>query len=196
VADLYRRCLARNPNERPPAAEVAAVLTEAAAAQVPPRPPGRRLPTGARLAILVGACALAIGAGHIAYLRELTDEPRAQAAPPVEAPSVEPSHVPRVPFATAPPITPAATSGTAPVLAATPTAAVRTFVSEGGSVVAGCYGDLAYLLSWSASAGDHIKQVEQGPATVAYAAFRGNRTLIIMAVTCPAGAPVLTVTTA
>jgi hypothetical protein len=30
-----------------------------------------------------------------------------------------------------------------------PTAAVQTFASAGGSVVAGCYGHLAYLLSWS-----------------------------------------------
>jgi serine/threonine-protein kinase len=194
VADLYRRCLARDPDQRPPAAEVAAVLAEAAVAEVTP---DRRLPTGTRLAVLIGACALAIGAGHLAYVRDLADEPRAQAAPPVEAsPSVEPPVPSRFPVATAPPIAPAATSVGGPVSAATPTAAVRTFVSEGGTVVAGCYGDRAYLLSWSASADHHVKQVEQGPANVAYAEFRSNRTLTTMAVACPAGAPVLTVTTA
>ena len=77
VADLYRRCLARNPDDRPTAAEVAGVLTDAGIV------PKKRPPIGARLAILVGACALAIAGGHFAYVRNLAGEPHAQAAPPV-----------------------------------------------------------------------------------------------------------------
>ena len=71
-----------------------------------------------------------------------------------------------------------------PILAS---AAVLT--SIGGTVVAGCQGAGAYLVSWSPAQEYGVDQVVRGPATTAQVTFTGSRKLVTMDISCSGGAP-------
>jgi len=76
----------------------------------------------------------------------------------------------------------------APTTPAGPTGRT-TFSSAGGSVVAVCYGPLAYLESWEPAAGYEVMSVQQGPAAKVAAAFRSTSAAIRIVVECEAGVP-------
>jgi serine/threonine-protein kinase len=76
----------------------------------------------------------------------------------------------------------------------TTTASATTFTSAGGTIVATCVGSNAELLSWAPAPGFGVKQVDPGPGSEAMARFRSANADWRMTVTCPAGSPVVDVT--
>jgi hypothetical protein len=66
--------------------------------------------------------------------------------------------------------------------------------SIGGTVVAGCQGAGAYLVSWSPAQGYEVDHVVRGPATTAEVAFAGSRKLVTMDISCPGGVPAASTT--
>jgi hypothetical protein len=76
-------------------------------------------------------------------------------------------------------------SPTPPPPAPEPTA----LTSIGGTVVAGCQGAGAYLVSWSPAQGYEVDRVVRGPATTAQVAFAGSRKLVTMDISCSGGVP-------
>jgi hypothetical protein len=67
--------------------------------------------------------------------------------------------------------------------------------SEGGTLVAGCDGPRAYLVSWSPQPGFGSGDVIRGPATNAVVTFIGGQLTVTMDVSCYAGEPTATTTT-
>jgi hypothetical protein len=70
----------------------------------------------------------------------------------------------------------------------TPTA-WTTLNSVGGSVLAACFGDLAYLDEWEAAAGFTVVRVEQGPALATTVVFQSADLQVRMVVRCVDGQP-------
>ena len=100
----------------------------------------------------------------------------------------------RVANHTAPPRSPAAHPS---VSAPSPGAAGGTVLtSPGGTVVASCAGAHAYLVSWSPQQGFGSTGVIRGPATDAQVTFTGGQLTVTMVVSCDAGVPTATATTA
>jgi hypothetical protein len=85
---------------------------------------------------------------------------------------------------------PAAPSPTPPPPAPQPTA----LTSIGGTVVAGCQGAGAYLVSWSPAQGYEVDQVVRGPAATANVTFAGLRSLVTMDISCSGGVPTASTT--
>jgi hypothetical protein len=65
----------------------------------------------------------------------------------------------------------------------------RTLTSPGGTVVARCIGDRAYLVLWSPGQGFHTDDAFRGPATVARVSFESRTREVNIKVTCVAGEP-------
>lgn len=61
--------------------------------------------------------------------------------------------------------------------------------SAGGTVVAGCAGAGAYLVSWSPQQGYEVTGVVRGPASTARVTFRSTRTSVTMVISCSGGEP-------
>jgi len=100
----------------------------------------------------------------------------------------------RVANHTAPPRSPAAHPS---VSSPSPGAARGTVLtSPGGTVVASCAGARAYLVSWSPQQGFGSTGVIRGPATDAQVTFTGGQLTVTMVVSCDAGVPTATATTA
>jgi serine/threonine protein kinase len=219
VARLCMNCLAKDPDARPRAELVAAVLAEAEDGLFDPPPDrrrGRLILTGAAVAGLAAAWLLS-GATP---LNGTAPWAQAEADPPAAASSPAP---PSSPTAGAAPLT--SGSRTTPPPAATPIAApaasgpaARTtttspppptpsptpvplragtrLTSPGGSVVATCTdGDRAELSSWEPATSYKVKTVRPGPAKKAGIVFRNGNTLVEMVVTCTGGTPSATTTT-
>ena len=70
-----------------------------------------------------------------------------------------------------------------------PGAGGTLLTSPGGSVVAGCGRDGAYLVSWSPQQGYEVTSVVRGPAYVAQATFRSSHDTVTMTVSCQDGMP-------
>jgi hypothetical protein len=66
--------------------------------------------------------------------------------------------------------------------------------SQGGTLVAGCAGPRAYLVSWSPQPGFASGEVIRGPAVNAVVAFIGGQLTVTVVVSCYAGAPTATAT--
>jgi hypothetical protein len=66
---------------------------------------------------------------------------------------------------------------------------VRTLVSAGGSVIAECTGDAAYLTSWSPAQGYQVAEVRRGPAATAEALFKAGTVAVEVGVVCRNGVP-------
>jgi hypothetical protein len=77
-----------------------------------------------------------------------------------------------------------------PVGTATP-AASTAFATRGGSVVAGCAGDQALLLSWSPAQGYATGDVDKGPGPTASLEFETGADKLKVMVTCPDGIPAI-----
>ena len=71
-----------------------------------------------------------------------------------------------------------------------PTGSQRAFSSAGGSVVAGCHGGQAYLVSWSPAPGYRVTQQEGGPGEHVEVRFEGSGGRSEIRVACSAGNPV------
>jgi hypothetical protein len=88
-----------------------------------------------------------------------------------------------------------ATASTAPAVPSrTVTAATsKAFATRGGSVVGGCAGDQALLLSWSPAQGYATGDIDKGPGPVATLEFESDTDGLKVGVTCEDGSPVVTV---
>jgi hypothetical protein len=79
------------------------------------------------------------------------------------------------------------------VPAAPPTPAAhpvdRLITSRGGSAIARCTGDTAYLVSWSPEPGYRYDNLDRGPATEVRVRFRAGEIRVRVSVTCVAGVP-------
>ncbi|MEU8075260.1 hypothetical protein AB0B31_07395 [Catellatospora citrea] len=78
-----------------------------------------------------------------------------------------PIALPRIPVAAgsaAPTPAPASSPGRGLTPQSQRTYVSQTLSSHGGTVVVGCSGDLAYLLSWSPAQGFHAEHARRGPA--------------------------------
>lgn len=76
----------------------------------------------------------------------------------------------------------------------------RSLSSPGGTVIARCEGDLAYLMSWSPAQGWSVEEQARGPARSTMIKFEGDTDRnddleVTLTVTCRSGAPVASVTT-
>ncbi len=80
-------------------------------------------------------------------------------------------------------------SGAAPSTASASSAS-KAFSSAGGSVVAGCRGGRAYLVSWSPSPGYRVTQQEGGPGEHVEVRFEGSGGRSEIRVACAGGTPV------
>jgi hypothetical protein len=144
---------------------------------------------GAGIAVGVGIIALSLidnglasGAGHPMS----TDGPPvpsigAAATTQSEAPTDDP--VPASP-------SPAPSRSAPPAASATP-GPPRQFTSAGGTVLAGCTGNLAYLMSWSPAQGYRAEDVRRGPAFTVSVKFDNGPQTVRLAVHCVAGMPQL-----
>jgi hypothetical protein len=65
----------------------------------------------------------------------------------------------------------------------------RLTTTRGGTVVAKCHGDEAYLLYWSPAQGFAVQEVLRGPARVARVTFKGMGREIKISVSCVANVP-------
>jgi hypothetical protein len=200
VRSLYRRCVAKEPQLRPSAAEAAEVLTRAVSTApaadlrpqgtagselgtatmpvlmpVPDQPRLRRSRVAvfaAAAAVLFGLFALRMGAF------ELPSTPTAARSEPTPADLV----IPPPPSGSDPP---APAPPPAPVSAASPVNdGQRTFASPGGTVTAACDGAAAYLVSWTAADGFKAKQVHAGPGPAASVTFQQRGTKVEVAADC------------
>jgi eukaryotic-like serine/threonine-protein kinase len=181
VADLYRRCLDRDPALRPTASEASAVLAAAARSHQLLSTP-MWIVEKWRTAVLVVSGLVTVAAattvlpggpgqasGTLTRLREDDVASTAGATSPVDA-------------------TPSAAS---PAVAST--SSTSTFSSAGGVVVAACYDDRAYLLSWVPVAGYRVKKLVQGPTATASIELKTAGAEIVMSVACRSGEPVVTI---
>lgn len=104
------------------------------------------------------------------------------AAMPRRSVSPSPSHAaPPSPPArrSAPPQSPRTTGGT-------------VLTSQGGTLVASCVGERAYVVSWSPQQGFGSGNVVRGPAKNAQVAFISGQLTVTMVVSCAAGVPTAT----
>jgi serine/threonine-protein kinase len=184
VADLYRRCLDRDPALRPTASEASAVLARAVRSHQLPRTPMwtvERERWRTALLVVSGLVTVAVAttvlpggpgqaSGTLTRLREDDVASTAGATSPVDA----------TPSAALPAVV-ASTSST------------RTFSSAGGAVVAACYDDRAYLLSWVPTSGYRVKKLVQGPTATASIELKAAGAEIVMSVACRSGEPVVTI---
>lgn len=86
---------------------------------------------------------------------------------------------------------PSTTAGAASHHAAhRPPAQGKVLTSAGGTVVAGCGPDGAYLSWWSPQPGFEVAFVYRGPAPMAKAVFRSDRDSVTMVISCHGGMPV------
>jgi hypothetical protein len=67
-------------------------------------------------------------------------------------------------------------------------------MSQGGTLVAGCAGGRAYLVSWSPQPGFAANVSVRGPAARAQATFTSVQLSVTMAVSCKAGVPTASTT--
>lgn len=67
----------------------------------------------------------------------------------------------------------------------------KVLTSAGGTVVAGCPPDGAYLSWWSPQPGFEVAFVYRGPAPMAKAVFRSDRDSVTMVISCHDGTPVV-----
>jgi hypothetical protein len=104
------------------------------------------------------------------------DEP---APPPTTSPAASPSRPTAGPRGSASPAPAPARSASTP----------RQLSSDGGSVVARCYGDYAYLLSWTPAPGYRAHEVMRGPAAVARVEFEGRAGEYHLTIQCVNGVP-------
>lgn len=95
-----------------------------------------------------------------------------QAATPITRRRVQSSSTPSA----TPPASPQSSSGT-------------VLSSGGGTVVAGCATEGAYLLSWSPQQGFEARNVVRGPAATAQVVFKSSQRTVTMTVSCTAGVP-------
>jgi hypothetical protein len=72
---------------------------------------------------------------------------------------------------------------------AQPNSVERTFTSAGGTVVARCTPEGAYLVSWSPAQGFHSENVHRGPATLVSVQFEARIAEYTTRVTCAKGVP-------
>jgi hypothetical protein len=74
--------------------------------------------------------------------------------------------------------------------AASPTpGAPRQFTSTGGTVLARCTGNQAYLVSWSPAQDYRADDVHRGPARTVWVKFENGPQVVVLAVHCVAGMP-------
>lgn len=71
-----------------------------------------------------------------------------------------------------------------------PAAQGKVLTSEGGTVVAGCVPDGAYLSWWSPQPGFEVGFVRRGPAPAVKAVFRSDWGSVTMVISCHDGVPV------
>ncbi|MEQ4210023.1 hypothetical protein [Actinopolymorpha sp. B9G3] len=69
------------------------------------------------------------------------------------------------------------------------TPAVTSFPSRGGTVLARCDGDQAYLTSWSPHPDFETEEAERGPDSTASVEFEGDDVKVKVVVTCVNGRP-------
>ena len=122
-----------------------------------------------------------------AVVRALASEAAEATRPPSPRPSVSTTATPLAPRAKKASPKP---SPTPPAPAPEPVG----LTSIGGTVVAGCQGAGAYLVSWSPAQGDEVDQVVRGPAATAEVAFAGLRKLVTMNISCSGGVPAASTT--
>lgn len=104
-------------------------------------------------------------------------------------------------LATAAPAAPPPTSTPSPDTSTVPTGPSQSLSSPGGTVIARCEGDLAYLVSWSPAQGWSVDEHQRGPATSTMIQFEGDTDSnddleVTLTVTCRSGSPVSAVATA
>jgi serine/threonine-protein kinase len=254
IAEMYRRCLSRDPDGRPAAGEVAAALAaivwghdpgpqvrvaapggapEPGTEPIGSRSPRRLVSVRWRRATFAVAGVGAVAAFALLNLRPglpaSSDDRAAAAVPPVAtAPGPgQPTTGPGSPTVTITTINgqvvtigvtvypvPTTTDGSIPTTAGWPTtgppppttgppppttgpppttSGAVTFWSDGGTIVAICSGNLATITSWSPAPGYHAGMIKPGPAVEASVRFMQGSTQIKMSVTCPAGAPIVSI---
>jgi hypothetical protein len=140
----------------------------------------------AALAVVVGLLAVSLlGTGitsgqthplsHAAVNRALahaTRQPSATPAPSTSTPSTPPAS----------PTTPAPTSSDQKH-------AVRALGTRGGSIIARCTGNTAYLVSWSPRQGFETDDHVRGPAPTAFIKFDGEDLDVYTTISCRNGTP-------
>jgi hypothetical protein len=130
---------------------------------------------GAAVSIGVGLLALSLvgvgltgdTGGHLTQPVGRIDAPVTTVTPSSDSPLVDPT-------------------SSAPAPAPAPTGPNRTIDTAGGTVVAHCVGDNAYLVVWSPSPGFKDEDVNRGPSPEARITFQGNGREIKVRVTCVA----------
>jgi hypothetical protein len=95
-------------------------------------------------------------------LANASSRPPSQAQPPSTSPA------------------PSTSSGPAP----------RGLPTPGGTIIATCDGDQAFLRSWSPAQGFRTDEVERGPAAITSIKFKSGKDELRITVTCQAGEPV------
>jgi hypothetical protein len=104
--------------------------------------------------------------------------------------AAEPSPSPSTPSPSKPSPAPSSEpAGPAPSTSP-PTGSQRAFSSAGGSVVAGCRGGQAYLVSWSPAPGYRVTQQDSGPGEHVEVRFEGSGGRSEIRVACAGGNPV------
>ncbi len=159
----FVRAASGDPTVRPLSQEqVGAELAQVAAGSATPDPPAPAATAGASA-------------------RAVTPTPRSTA-------SARPSSAPRASATRSSPPSPTARA----TRSATPTTSTvrAAFSSPGGSVVAECRGDSAYLVSWSPSGGYVVDEVERGPAEDAKVRFANGEQRVTIEIRCSGGRPV------
>jgi serine/threonine-protein kinase len=106
-----------------------------------------------------------------------------------QAPATRPAATRSAADRTVPSPSPASAQTTAP---STQASAGTVLTSAGGTVLAQCRTQGAYLVSWSPSQGYEAGQVLRGPATTAQVTFESVAGSVTMVVSCPAGVPTAT----
>jgi len=136
--------------------------------------------------------ATAVGLGAVSLLSEgLTSD----AMTPLSSDAVAKA------LASAGPGAPTPTSGPSPGTPSATTGPSRSLSSPGGTVIARCEGDLAYLMSWSPAQGWSVDEQHRGPASSTMIQFEGDTDRnddleVTLTVTCRSGSPVSAVATA
>ncbi len=136
--------------------------------------------------------ATAVGIGAVSLLSEgLTSD----AMTPLSSDAVAKA------LASAGPGAPTPTSGPSPGAPTATTGPSRSLSSPGGTVIARCEGDLAYLMSWSPAQGWSVDEQQRGPASSTMIQFEGDTDRnddleVTLTVTCRSGSPVSAVATA
>lgn len=139
--------------------------------------------------------ATAVGIGAVSLLSErLTSD----AMIPLSSDAVAKALASAGPGASTPTSGPSPDTPTAPTATTGPS---RSLSSPGGTVIARCEGDLAYLMSWSPAQGWSVDEQQRGPASSTMIQFEGDTNRnddleVTLTVTCRSGSPVSAVATA